>query len=93
VRDFPRPSIPALRYTQASIQWVTLPGVRRPGRGVDHLRISSAKVKERVKLYTSPSGSSWPVLERALPLPFTGNMRQVVVQGPAEIPEDFTKQL
>jgi hypothetical protein len=40
-----------------------------PGRGVDHPTSSSAGVKERVELYLySPSGSSWPVLERTLPL-------------------------
>jgi len=42
---------------------VSLPGVKRPGRGVDHPPTSSAKVKERVELYLySPSGPSWPVL-------------------------------
>ena len=39
------------------------PGVKRPGRGVDHPTPSSAKVEERVELYFySPFGSSWPVL-------------------------------
>jgi hypothetical protein len=39
----------------------TLPGVNRPGRGVD--APSSAEVKVRVELYLcSPSGASWPVL-------------------------------
>jgi len=38
------------------------PGVKRPGRGVDHTP-SSAEVKERVELYLySPFGPSWPVL-------------------------------
>jgi hypothetical protein len=41
----------------------SFPGVKRPGRGVDHPPPSSAEVKERVKLYFySPSGPSWPVL-------------------------------
>jgi hypothetical protein len=47
------------------LNWYRLsfPGVKRPGRGVDHPPKSSAKVKERVQLYLySPSGSSWPVL-------------------------------
>jgi len=39
------------------------PGVKRPGRGVDHLPLSSAEVKERVELYLySSSGPSWPVI-------------------------------
>ena len=45
------------------------PGVKRPGRGVDHPLPSSAEVKERAELQLySPSGPSWVVLGRALPL-------------------------
>jgi hypothetical protein len=41
----------------------SLPGVKRPGRGVDHPLPSSAEVKERVELYIySPSGPSWTLL-------------------------------
>jgi hypothetical protein len=41
----------------------SLPGVKRPERGVDHPLTSSAEVKERVELYLySPSGPSWTVL-------------------------------
>jgi hypothetical protein len=48
----------------------SFPGVKRPGRGVDHPPPSSAEVKERVDLYLySPSGPSWPVI--GLTLPFT----------------------
>jgi len=50
--------------TQPSMQWVpgSFPGVKRPGRGVDHLSPSSAEVKERIGLYLySPFGLSWPV--------------------------------
>ena len=36
------------RYTMGT---VSLPGVKRPGRGVDHSPPSSAEVKERVQLY------------------------------------------
>jgi hypothetical protein len=51
---------------------ISFPGAKRPGRGVNHPPQSSAEVKERVELYLySPSGSSWPILGRALPLPFT----------------------
>ena len=48
------------------------PGVKRPGRDVDHPTTSSAEVKERVEphLY-SPSGPSWPVLGGSLT--FTDN--------------------
>ena len=37
-RDFPHPSRPALGPTQPPIQWIQflLPGVERPGGGVDH---------------------------------------------------------
>ena len=38
-------------------------GKERTGCGVDHQRLSSVKVKERVELYLySPSGPLWPVL-------------------------------
>jgi len=41
----------------------SFPGVKRPGRGVDHSPSSCAEVEGRVELYIcSPSGLSWPVL-------------------------------
>jgi hypothetical protein len=44
----------------------SFPGVKRPGRGVDHPPLSRAEAKERVELYIcSPS---WPVLGRTLPV-------------------------
>ena len=47
----------------------SFPRVKRPGRGVDHPHPSSDEVEGRVQLYIySPSGPSWPVLGRALPL-------------------------
>ena len=47
-----------------------LPGVKRPGRGIDHPPQSSAEVKERVELYLfSLSGPSWPVIGWTLRLP------------------------
>jgi len=48
----------------------SLPGAKRPGRGVDYPPPSGAEVKERVELYLySNSGPSWPVLWWPLPLP------------------------
>ena len=47
----------------------SFPGVKRPGHGVDHSPLPSVEVKERIELYLySPSGLSWPVLGRTLPL-------------------------
>ena len=41
----------------------SFPGVKRPGRGVDHPPTSSAEVERRVELYIcSTSGLSWLVL-------------------------------
>jgi hypothetical protein len=67
-RDILQPSRPALGFTQPPIKWVLcLPGVKRPGRGVDHPSPSSARVKERVEIYLySPSGPSRPVTGRTL---------------------------
>jgi len=65
-RDFPHPSRPVAG------PWyrVSFPGVKRPGRGVDHPSPSNAAVKERVELYLfSPCGPSWPVVGWPLPLP------------------------
>jgi hypothetical protein len=50
---------------------LAFPGVKRPGRGVNHPPPSSTEVKERTELYFySPAVSSWSVLGRTLPLPF-----------------------
>jgi hypothetical protein len=70
-RDFSHSFRPALGPTQSLLYngyRVSFPGVKRPGRGVDHRPSYSARVKERVGLYLySPSGPSWPVLGRTLP--------------------------
>jgi len=56
---------PSLLYNGYQV----FPGVKRPGRGVDHPPPSSAEVKERVELYICfPSGPSWPILGWTLPL-------------------------
>ena len=51
---------------------LSYPGVKRPGRGVDHPLPYSSEVKEKVELYLySTSGLSWPVVGWTLPLPDT----------------------
>jgi hypothetical protein len=64
-RNFPHPSRLALGPIQPSYTMGTrsFPGVKRPGRGVDHPPLSSAEVKERVELCLySTSGPSWSVI-------------------------------
>jgi len=61
-RDFLQPSRSSLGPTQLPGTGY-FPGVKRPGRGVDHPSPSSVEVKERIELYFySPFGPSWPVL-------------------------------
>ena len=58
---------------------MTFPGIKRPGRGVEHPPSSSVRVKERVQLQLySPSGPSWPVLGRTLPLPVLFTLQKSV---------------
>jgi hypothetical protein len=46
-----------------SLLYGSFPGLKRPGRGVDHLPPSSTEVEVREELYVCfPSGSSRPVL-------------------------------
>jgi hypothetical protein len=47
----------------------SFPGVKRPGRGIDHPHPARAEDKERVELYYSTSGPSRPVLGQTLRLP------------------------
>ena len=62
-RDFPHPSRP-VSYTVGT---GSFPGVKRPGRGLDHLPRYSAEVKERVKLYiNSTSWPAWPFIRWTL---------------------------
>ena len=44
------------------------PGVKRPGRGVEHSPPSSTKAKGRVELYLFSYAPLWPVIGRKLPL-------------------------
>jgi hypothetical protein len=76
-RDFQHPSRPAQGPTQSSMQWVTgfFPGDKAGGgrgaRGLNHPPPSKAEVKGRIELYLySPSGPSWPIIGRTLPLPY-----------------------
>ena len=58
----------------------SFPGVKRPGRSVDHPHPSSSEVKEKVELYLySPSGSSWPVIGWTLSLPFYLYLRKFLL--------------
>jgi hypothetical protein len=69
-RDFQHQTGPGAYPASCTMGTGSFPGVKRPGRGVDHPPPSSAEVKERVELYLySPSGPSWPVLGWTLPLP------------------------
>jgi len=54
---------PGAHPTSYTMGTWSLPGVKRPRRGIDHPPQSIAEAKERVEvcLY-SPSGPSWPVL-------------------------------
>jgi hypothetical protein len=60
---------------------VSSPGLKWPGRGFNHPPPSISEVEERVEvcLY-SPSGYSWPVLERTLP--FTSSCLCVLIPWP-----------
>jgi hypothetical protein len=62
-RDFPQLSSQSLGPTQTPIKWVpgVLPGVKLPGRVIDHPPTSSAEIKERVELISASLGPSWPV--------------------------------
>ena len=51
---------------------VYFPGVKRPGRGVNHPHPSNAAVEGKVELYFySLCGPSWTVLGRIVPFTFT----------------------
>ena len=45
------PGVYSASYTMGT---VSFPGVKRPRRGVDQPPISSAELKERVELYSTP---------------------------------------
>ena len=64
-----RPGAHTAYYTMGT---GSFPGVKRPGRGVEHPPPYSAEVEGRVELYIYPPfGSSWPVIGWNLPFTFT----------------------
>ena len=67
-RDYRPWGPPSLLY---SGYLVYFPGIKRPGRGVNHLPPSSAEVKEKLEVHLySPSRPSWARPGWTLPLPF-----------------------
>ena len=71
-QDFPHPSKPILGPSSLLYNGYRLsfPGVKRPGRGVDHPLPSNVEVKVRAELYSCyASETSWPVLWWNLPWP------------------------
>ena len=68
-RDFSAPvqTGPGTHPASYTMGTGSFPGLKRPGRGLDHPLPSSIGVKERVELYlNSPSGPSGPVLGRTV---------------------------
>ena len=54
---------PGVHPTSFTLDTGSLPGIKRPGRGVEHPTPSSAEVEERIELYIySRSEPSWPFL-------------------------------
>ena len=87
-RTFPYRSLgpPSLLYNGYRISF---PGVKRPGRDVNHTTTSNAEVKERVEIYFySPSGLLWPVRGRNFRLMWMS----VCEVGPAPKPCDWLFQ-
>jgi hypothetical protein len=59
----PVQTVPGAHPASYTVGTGSFPGVKRPGRGVDHPPSSSAEVKGRVELYLyCTSGPSWPVI-------------------------------
>jgi hypothetical protein len=62
-------SLPCLLYNGYCVYF---PGVKRPGRGVNHPHPSNSAAKGKVELYFySSCGPSWTVLGRIVPFTFT----------------------
>ena len=84
-RSFPHPfqTGPGAHPASYTMGTVSFPGVKRLGRGIDHLPPSSAEVKEGVQLYLySPSGPSCPVLGQSLPFICTDDMHCTPTRSP-----------
>ena len=80
-RDSPRPFRPALwsHPTSCTVGAGSLPGVKRPGSGVDHPPPFSTVVKERVELCLYFSGPPWPVVGWTLPFNFHRTTRYLII--------------
>jgi len=67
----PFQAAPGAHPTSYTMGTGSFPGVKQPGRGIDHPSPSSAEVKERVEVYLySPAGPSWPLLGKTVPFTF-----------------------
>ena len=65
---------------------VSLPGVKRPGRGVNYAPPSNAEVEETTELY-SLAGPSWPVLGQHFLFTFIFyTLLRGIIQKKKEIP-------
>jgi hypothetical protein len=74
----PGPGAHPASYT---MRIVSYPEVKRPGRCVDQSLPCNAEVKERVELhFYSPSGTSFSVLGRTLPLPLHNDVKSTGVE-------------
>ena len=78
-----RKVIPSYTVTKITMGTGSFPGVKRPGRGDDHLPPSKCRGHERVGLYLySPSGPQWPVIGRTFTFTFTvTTRRQICLQS------------
>ena len=71
-QDQQKENEPGVHPASCTMGTGSLPGVKRPGRGVNRPPPSRAEVKETVELYLySPSVPSWQVMGWTLPLPLT----------------------
>jgi len=76
----PVQNVPGAHPASYTMDTGFFPGIKRPGRGVDHPLPSRAEVEGRVELYIfSPSGPSWSVLGWPLSLPLPLSLPKIMV--------------